>query len=219
MRKNMKSAYRLFKRTRSGVYYIQNNSTREQRTLGTKDKETAKRLWETENNARKAPALNLELGKVYLRASDPAMASRNWQEVMDELSSHGMESSQQRCKREMLSKPFALLRGKKLVETAGEDFKTVLRRGGSSANNYLRRLHNLALGNGWLASPIIPPKQWEKAAKTQKRATTFEEHSRIISAEQNEEKKHYYEMLWGIAAAPFITLRQLHLGSLSVSHE
>ncbi len=83
MGKNMKSAFRLFKRNRSGVYYIQNNSTGEQRSLGTKDREAAKLLWECENNARKAPALNLELGKVYLRASDPAMATRTWEAAME----------------------------------------------------------------------------------------------------------------------------------------
>jgi hypothetical protein len=201
MGKNMKSAYRLFERKRSGVFYIQNNSTGEQRSLGTKDKEVAKRLWESENHARKSPALNLELGKVYLRASDPAMMVRTWQVVMDELSSHGQESSQQRCKREMQSQAFSILKSKTLVETTSEDFKAVLKRGGNSANNFLRRLHNLALGNGWIASPIIPSKQWEKPAKTQKRAITFDEHSKIIAAEQNEERKRYYEMLWLIGSA------------------
>jgi integrase len=201
MRENMKTAYRLFKRKRSGVFYIQNNSTREQRSLGTKDKEQAKRLFESENNARKAPALNLELAKVYFRGADPKMSTRTWQAVMDELSSHGQESSQKRCKREMASQAFSVLKNKALVETTSEDLKAVLKRGGSAANNYLRRLHNLALGNGYIPSPIIPPKQWEKPAKKPKRATTFDEHSKIIAAEQNEQRKHYYEMLWLIGAA------------------
>jgi integrase len=201
MRETMKSAYRLFKRERSGIFYIQNNSTREQRSLKTKDKEAATRLWESENNARKAPALNLELGKVYLRACDPAMTTRTWQAVMDDLSTHGKESSQRRCRREMQSQAFALLRNKKLVETTGEDLRVVLKRGGSSANNYLRRLHNLAQKNCWITSPIIPSNQWEKPAKKPKRAITFDEHARIIAAEQNEERKHYLEMVWLIGSA------------------
>lgn len=124
-------------RKRSGVYYIQNNSTGEQRSLKTKDEETATRLWECENNARKPAALNLELGKVYLRASDPAITTRNWQVVMDDLSSHGKESSQKRCKSEVQSQAFALLRNKKLVDTNGEDLLLVLKRGGASAHYYL----------------------------------------------------------------------------------
>src|SRR4051794_18644270 len=70
MEKHMKSAYRLFERKQSGVYYIQNNSTREQRSLGTTDREEAKRLWEGEHHAQKTPALNLDLGKFYPQALD-----------------------------------------------------------------------------------------------------------------------------------------------------
>ena len=61
------------------VYYIQNNSTGERESLRTKDKQEAERLLEVRNSAGKATALNLELGKVYLRAADPKMASRTAQ--------------------------------------------------------------------------------------------------------------------------------------------
>ena len=116
----MKPAYRLFKRQRNGVYLIQNNSTGEQRSLRTKDKDEANRLLEAENNARKSPALNIELAKVYFRASDPRMESRTWQAVMDELSGHGVESSQRRCRREMQSQAFSIIRDKKLVDTRND---------------------------------------------------------------------------------------------------
>ena len=195
----MKKAYRMYKR--GNVYYIQNNQTREQRSLGTTDKETAQRLLDTENQARQTPALNLQLGKVYMTNTDPKMATRSWQEAMNELSSHGKESSQNRCQRELKSKAFDIIRNKIIIETTGEDLRAVLKRGGAATNNYLRRLHNLALGNGWLHWHIIPPKQWEKPIKTAKRGITFEEHSKIIAAEQNEERRHYYEMLWLIGAA------------------
>jgi hypothetical protein len=57
----------------------------------------------------------------------------------------GKESTQARCKREMESKAFALLRDKRMVETTPEDLKAVLKRGGAATNHYLRRLYNLAL--------------------------------------------------------------------------
>lgn len=186
---------------RNGVYYLHNNATGVQRSLGTKDKEQAKRLFAAENHAKQETALNLELGKVYLRGADPKLATRVWQEVMDELSSHGKPASQARCKREMDSPAFSVIRNKLLVETTGDDLRAVLNKGGSAANNYLRRLHNLALGNGWIFAPIIPAKQWPKPEKTPKRAITFAEHCRIIAAEQNEERRHYYEFLWLIGAA------------------
>jgi hypothetical protein len=65
MTKNMKSAYRMFKRKNRPNYYIQNNATREQRCLGTSDKNEAQRLLDAANQARQAPALNMQLGKVY----------------------------------------------------------------------------------------------------------------------------------------------------------
>jgi len=58
------------------VYYVQNNSTGGRESLRTKDEQEAKRLLDVRNSAGKATALNLELGKAYLRAADPKLASR-----------------------------------------------------------------------------------------------------------------------------------------------
>jgi hypothetical protein len=55
----------MFKRKNRPNYYIQNNATREQRCLGTSDKNEAQRLLDAANQARQAPALNMQLGKVY----------------------------------------------------------------------------------------------------------------------------------------------------------
>jgi hypothetical protein len=201
MKSNMKKAYRMFKRRNRPNYYIQNNSTREQRCLGTSDINEAQRLLDAANQARQAPALNMQLGKAYISHADPKMATRTWQEAMIELSSHGKEVSQKRCKRELDAKAFDIIRVKPIIETTSEDLKAVLKRGGAAANNYLRRLHNLALGNGWIQWHIIAPKQWTKPEKKPKRAITVEEHGKIIAAEQNIERRHYYEMLWLVGAA------------------
>jgi hypothetical protein len=101
MTKHMKKAYRMFKRQdRGGVYYIQENGKNNPRSLATTDKNEARRLLEAENQALQNPAMNLQLGKVYITNADPKMASRTWQAAMDELSSHGKETSQKRCARE-----------------------------------------------------------------------------------------------------------------------
>jgi hypothetical protein len=99
------------------------------------------------------------------------------------------------------SAAFNIIREKPIIETTSEDLKVVLKRGGSAANNYLRRLHNLALGNNWIQWHIIGPKQWPKPEKKPKRAITIEEHKKIIVAEHNEERCHYYELLWLLGAA------------------
>jgi integrase len=196
----MKKAYRLYQR-QNGVFYLENNGTGEQRSLKTRDKEKAGKLLKAENESREQSALNLELGKVYLKAADPFMAKRGWQMVMDELSSHGIDESRTRCQRAMQSKPFDQIRSKLLVETTAEDLKAVLKRGGAATANYLRRLHNLALGNGWIPSCILPPKQWPRTAPKPKKAITLAEHKKIIENEANPERWFYYQMLWITGAA------------------
>jgi hypothetical protein len=62
--------------------------------LGTNNKREAEKIISAENEARHAPALNLELAKAYLRGTNPAMTTRTRDSAMDELSSHGKEQSQ-----------------------------------------------------------------------------------------------------------------------------
>src|ERR1700722_16101724 len=142
----MKNLYRLYRR--NGIYYAENTRTRQQYSLRASDRGEASRLLNAKNEAAVAPMMNLALGKTYLAAHDPKMVTRTWADVMADLVTHGRESSQARCRREMKAPPYNLVRHKKLVETTADDLKAVLAAGGSSTNNYLRRLHNLALGMG-----------------------------------------------------------------------
>jgi hypothetical protein len=49
---------------------------------------------------------------------------------------------------------------------------------------------------------IIPPRQWPKPEVKPKRAITIEEHKKILDAEKNnDERRHYYELLWLLGAA------------------
>jgi hypothetical protein len=108
MNKNMKKAYRMFKRNdRGGVCYIQKNGENKPRSLGTTDEAEAQRLLDAENQAaQQSTNLNLQLGRVYITNADPKMAERKWQEAIDELCSHGKETSQNRCARALKCLPF-----------------------------------------------------------------------------------------------------------------
>jgi biotin carboxylase len=103
----MKKAYRMF--NHHGMFYIQNNATGKQTSLGTKNKEQAQKLFQVHNQIDQSAIINLEIGKLYIRAADPKMANRTWRVAMDELSLHGIEATQNRCKRAMQSKAFVLL--------------------------------------------------------------------------------------------------------------
>ena len=46
-----------------------------------------------------------------------------------------------------------------------------------------------ALGFGWLAWPILPPKMWPTVETKKKRAITREEHERIIATEKNPDRR------------------------------
>jgi integrase len=78
---------------------------------------------------------------------------------------------------------------------------TILNGGSVSVLHYLKRLHNLALGLGWLAFPILAPRLWPKPQYKPKRAIMVEEHQRIIAAEKNAERNLYYQLQWEIGAS------------------
>ncbi len=195
----MKNRYWLFKR--GGMYYVQDSTTGKQESLRTRDPKEAERLHLAKNEATQNRSLSLALARAYLTAHDPRMSKRTWQAVMDELSTHGREPSQRRCGREMQSKPFNLIRDRCLLETTGEDLLAVMRAGGVSTNHYLRRLHNLAIGMGWLPWPLLAPKLWPRTEPKPRRAITWEEHQQIASTECNTERRLYYELLWETGAA------------------
>lgn len=196
----MKNAYRLFRRNKTN-YYLQNNETGEQKSLGTTDPHEAQKLLNAANDARQTPALNLQLGKVYLTNASPEIGKRTWQTVIDELCSHGISATQERYSRELRSKIYDGIRNKPLIETTSDDLKAVLKKGKKSTSLILRCLHNLAVANGWIHWNIIAPKQWPKVASKPKRGITQAEHQKIIAAESNDERRFYYKMLWEIGAA------------------
>jgi integrase len=106
-----------------------------------------------------------------------------------------------RRERAVKSQAFNFIRQKRLVQITAEDFYAVLKSGGVFTQHILRCLHNLALGMGWILAPVIPPKLWPKSDKKHRRAITLAEHQRIVQAENNLERRYYYELLWEIGSA------------------
>ena len=150
----MQLKYRLYRR-HNGVFYWQENDSSKQGTLRTTERREAERLLNAMNESHREPTLNLNLARAYLAAHDPKMAQRTWQAVMDEMATHGIPTTQQRCARGFRSKAYDSIRSKPLVQTTGADLLAIVHANGNCVAHYLRRLHNLAVDLGWLPWPIL----------------------------------------------------------------
>jgi len=190
---------------RGGRYYWEDTVSGKQGSLKTRNREQAVMLLHTMNETTRQPHLNRELGRVYLKAADPSMATRTWQEAMDSYCARTgiRETSRERPKRAFEGRQFDPLRTVVITETTTEMFLGMLERAGNpSTIHYARRLHNYAMGMNWLPWHVVPPLSWPKLSAKKRRAITEEEHRRIIAAESNNpERRHYYELLWLTGAA------------------
>lgn len=195
----MKARFILFRR--AGTYYCEDTVTRKQTSLKTKNEADAVAILNARNESFRQPQLNLQIARAYLTATDPAMSNRPWQAVMDQMSTHGKPHTQVRCARAMQSKTYDSLRRKALMETQAEDILAILKTAKVSEIHYLRRLHNLALGLGWLALPVLAPKLWPKPQYKIKRGITPEEHALILAEVKNPERNFYYQLLWEVGAS------------------
>ena len=195
----MKQRFYLYRR--GDRYYLQDSRTGKQQSLETKDRNEAHRLLEIKRQSATHAAFNQIILKTCLATQDPLLATRTWQNVMDQIQTHGKESSKNRYVRAMKSKAYDRLRHIKLVETSAEDFLSILNGGKVSVAHYLKRLHNLALGLGWVAFPVLAPRLWPKPQFKTKRAIMLAEHQRILAAEKIPERKFYYQLLWEVGAS------------------
>jgi integrase len=195
----MKQKYWLCKR--KNTFFSFDSETGKRESLLTDDTDEAKRILRAKNDAVQQPAINISIAKAYLVGIDPKLTERTWAFVIREFCAVKKESSRLRRERAVKSQAFNFIRDKRLVQTRAEDFYSVLKSGGVFVHQTLRCLHNLALGMGWILAPVIPPKLWPKTEKKHRRAITLQEHQRIIQAENNIERKNYYELLWEIGSA------------------
>lgn len=186
---------------RSGVFYLHDAVTGQRESLHTRSKREAEQIRITRNQMAAQPQLGWALAKACLSAQDPKVATRTWQHVMEEFCRRGKPQTQHRRRRAIKGRPLNLLQSRKLIETTADDLMVVLQTAGAMANATLRCLQNLAVGLGWLPWPILPNKLWPNVRPKRKRGITWEEHQCIIAAEQNSERRLYYELLWETGAS------------------
>jgi integrase len=172
----MKQRFRLYRRKKGGRYYIHDDVTGKQDSLHTSDRATALRLFHSRNEAEHQPAVNLQIARAYLAASDPQIATRNWQFVMDEMVKLKTGETQHRWQTAIKDRAFDSIRHLPVLETRPEHFLRVLEAGKVSTNVYLRRIHNFALDMAWLPWPVLPKKRWPAVVFKEKRGITLAEH-------------------------------------------
>jgi hypothetical protein len=150
----------------------------------TNQRDEAARLLAAMNEAGHQSAMNLSLAKIYLRHSDPLVASRTWQTVTDEIIRIKTGENQIRWQVMAKSKWFDPLRHHRLIETQAEHLLHVLQCGKVAINVYLRRMHNFAIDMNWLPASVLPKRQWPPVKFKDKRAITLEEHQKISHHDQ-----------------------------------
>jgi hypothetical protein len=150
----MKNRFILFQR--SGVFYCEDTTTGKQTSLRTRDKADAVRLLHVKNEATHQPAMNLQIAQVYLQHGDPAMATRTWQTVMEQIVGTKHGNTQSRWQSAIKDKALDALRQRKLIETLPEHFLAALAAGTVATNVYLRRIHHFAVAMHWLPWPVLP---------------------------------------------------------------
>jgi len=84
--------------------------------LHTSDRSKATRLLHAKNEAGQQPAINLQIARAYLVATDPQIATRTWQFVMDEIAKLKKGPTQDRWVRAMRDKAFDSIRQLPVLE-------------------------------------------------------------------------------------------------------
>ena len=193
--------YRLVYRGIRNTYYSFDTHLNRRESLGTGDKHDAQRVIDAKNEAVLHVGMNLQIAQVYLQHSDPSLATRTWQQVLEQIIAKKHGSTQSRWQCAAKDKAFDLIRHRKVVETTSEHFLAVLAAGTVATNLYLRRTHCFAIGMHWLPWPILPKLHWPPLVYKQKRAITAAEHEQIVEREKNPELRAFYQMLWHTGGA------------------
>jgi hypothetical protein len=101
------------------------------------------------NETERVPSISLSLARVYLNAADPKLATRTWQDVMQDIVAKNKDETRRRWNTAIKDRNFDCIRNLPVAETRPEHFDKALADGKVSTNVYLRRIHNHALGMEW----------------------------------------------------------------------
>ena len=180
----MKQRFYLYRR--GETYYLQDSRTGKQQSLETKDKQTALRLLEVKRQSTADVGFNQIMLKTCLTVQDPLLTKRAWESVMEQMQTHGKDSTRNPLRPRDAVQSFSAAPA---CEIHGH-----YRRGFSddpqsadkvSVAHYLKRLHNLAIGLGLAgACRSLAPRLWPKPHFKPKRGITLAEHQRILAAEE-----------------------------------
>lgn len=195
----MKPRFRMFKR--DGIYYSFDRTTGKRESLQTTDKFAAQRLIHPKNESHIQPALNLQLARTYLAASDPQMVKRTWTDVLVAIIETKTGETRTRWERAKNDQAFKALLDLTLFQTSASHFLRVLGEGTVATNVFLRRLHNFVLDLDWIPKAILPRKRWPAVRYAEKRGITLEEHRKIVARERNQESRAFYELCWHLGGA------------------
>lgn len=193
--------YRLVYRGSRNTFCLFDTHTNKRESLGTGDRAEAERLINAKNEAVLHVGMNLQIAQVYLQHSDPSMATRTWQHVLDAIIAKKHGPTQARWQSAARDKAYDLIRHRKIVETTSEHFLAVLQSGTVATNLYLRRTHRFAIGMHWLPWPILPSLHWPPLIYKEKRGITLAEHEKLVQNENNAQLRAYYQMLWHVGGA------------------
>src|SRR5258708_8354987 len=111
---------------RKGIYYCEDKTTGKQTSLRTRDETEALTLLHSKNESFRQPVLNLQIARTYLTATDPQIAARRWQFVMDEMARFKKGPTKERWERAMRDKAFDNILELPIFETRSEHFLRVL---------------------------------------------------------------------------------------------
>ena len=202
--KKMKNRYRMFVRGkhRGGkIWWWHDNQTGKQGSLQTTDKAEATLILAAKNQPEQRPEFHRQMARTYMVFSDPEGIKRTWEDVMEAIVNLQSGNTKTRWERAVESTAFDRIRDLVVAETKAEDFLAILKGCKVSTNVFLSRLHNFALRVNWLLAPVMPKDIWPKVHYKEKRAITFEEHQRIITRENNPERRAFYEICWHVGGS------------------
>ena len=188
----------------SGIFYAENRH-KERVSLRTRNRATAEEIVRGHKAAVEKPNFAYRVALAYLGETDPDAQTRTWLDVIDAYIKRSAPGPT-RNRLETAKKDKALQKILKLnvlqdrPRQAGLFFEA-LNSGRISTNVFLRRFHNFALDMGWIASPIIPRRQWPKVRYAARKAITEEQYLQIIEREQNPEKQAFYQLLWHLGGS------------------
>src|SRR5271165_1177278 len=106
--------YRLVYRGIRNMFYCFDTHTNKRESLGIADKDEAQRLIDAKNEAVRHVGMNLQIAQVYLQHSDPSLATRTWQQVMDAIVAKKHGPTQARWQSAVKDKAYDLIRHRKV---------------------------------------------------------------------------------------------------------